>query len=109
MTPTPDRAPDEQPSGEVRQATLALWYEIYGYNYDSTKSFLDNQRALEFNKMYTALDRFRTKERERCKQIALELRDKIDARGYTNIDNPEHSLGQGFAANYIAKCIGASR
>jgi hypothetical protein len=38
-------------------------------------------------------------------QVAIEYRDEVDADQYPDVGDPEYSLGQGYAANVIAKRI----
>ncbi len=44
-------------------------------------------------------------EREACAQIALAYRDEADSGQHPDMSDPAHSLGQGYAANRIAKRI----
>ncbi len=44
---------------------------------------------------------------EKAAQTALAYRDEADARLHPDMADPDHSLGQGFAANKIAKRIRA--
>ena len=54
-----------------------------------------------------ALDAARKEALEEAAQIALEYYDEAGASEHPDIGDPDHSLGQGFAANIIAKRIRA--